>query len=110
MAKYKTRADEYKALFVRLHKYQMHGADNLIALLTRHIRGKAEYMASYIELVAERSGVSPTGHITTTNADVMIPIVKEIYHIKDGAYPCKKDIKKAWEAFIEDFRNRKIKL
>lgn len=110
MAKFKTKADEYKALFVKLHKHQRKGADNLIALLTRHIHGKAEYMASYIELVAERSGVSPTGHITTTNADVMIPIVKEIYHIKDGAYPCEKDIKKAWDGFIEDFRNNRIKL
>ena len=110
MAKYKTRADEYKALFVKLHKHQRKGADNLIALLTRYIHGKAEYMASYIELVAERSGVSPTGHITTTNADVMIPIAKEIIHIEEGVYPCERDIKKAWEAFIEDFRNHKIKL
>lgn len=110
MVKYKTRADEYKALFVRLHKYQRKGADNLIMLLIKLIRGKADYMSKYIDVVAERTGVSPTGHITTTNADVMIPIAKEIIHIEEGTYPSERDIKKAWEAFIEDFRNHKIKL
>ena len=61
MAKNKTKADEYKDIFVKLHKYQHHGADNLIMLLTRYLRAKADYMASYIELVAERAGVSSTG-------------------------------------------------
>ena len=110
MVKYKTRADEYKALFVRLHKYQMHGADNLIMLLIKLIRGKADYMSKYIDVVAERTGVCPTGHITTTNKDVMIPIVKEVVHIEEGIYPLDKDINKAWEAFIEDYRNNRIKL
>ena len=110
MAKYKTKADEYKTIFVKLHKHQVHGADNLIALLTRHIRGKAEYMASYIELVAERSGVSPTGHITTTNADIMLPIVACMVEIDTGAAPRHKDIVDAWNMYIEDYRNNKIKL
>lgn len=110
MVKYKTRADEYKALFVRLHKYQRKGADNLIMLLIRLIRGKADYMSKYIDVVAERTGVSPTGHITTTNKDVMIPIVKEVVHIEEGIHPLDKDINKAWEEFIEDYRNNRIKL
>lgn len=110
MAKYKTKADEYKAIFVKLHKHQAHGADNLIALLTRHIKGKAEYMASYIELVAERSGVSPTGHITTTNADIMIPIVSCMESINTGSEPCHKDVVAGWNMYIEEYRNNKIKL
>lgn len=108
MAKTKTKADEYKAIFVKLHKFQRCGADNLIMLLTNYIRGKAEYMATYINLVAERTGVSPTGHITTTNRDIMQPIVKEIIRIEDGLLPLSKDIDKAWELFIEDYRNRKF--
>lgn len=110
MTKNSNAVAEYKDIFVKLHRYQHHGADNLIKLLTRYVRGKANYMSSYIELVAERTGVSSTGHITTTNKDIMIPIVKEIVHIKEGLYPLDKDIIKAWEAFIEDYRNHKIKL
>ena len=75
MAKVKTKADEYKEIFIKLHRYQRKGADNLILLLTRFVRAKAEYMTQYIDIVAERSGVSPTGHITTTNADIMLPVV-----------------------------------
>lgn len=110
MAKYKTKADEYKAIFVKLHTHQMHGANNLIALLTRYKRGRADYMVSYIELVAERSRVSPTSRITTTNADVMLPIVKAMETIDTGAQPKDKDLQEAWTAFLADYRNHKIKL
>ena len=109
MVKYKTKADEYKAIFVRLQKYQRKGCDNLIQLLTRYIRGKADYMASYIELVAERTGVSTTCHITTTNKDIMFPIVREVVTIEDGVAPREKDLHSAWEAFIYDYRNNLIK-
>lgn len=108
--KAKTKAEEYMMLFVRLHKYQRKGADNLIMLLTRLIKGKASYMASYIDLVAERTGVCPTGHITTTNKDIMLPIVREVVHIEEGIYPLEKDINKAWEVFMELYRNNLIKL
>ena len=109
MVKYKTKVDEYKAIFVRLHKYQRKGGDNLIQLLTRYIRGKADYMASYIDLVAERTGVSATCHITTTNKDIMFPIVHEVVTIKEGTAPKEKDLQSAWDAFIHDYRNNLIK-
>ena len=110
MAKAKTKAEEYKDIFCKLHKYQHHGADNLIMLLTHYLRAKADYMASYIELVAERAGVSSTGRITTTNKDIMAHVVKAMVQIKEGVEPSDKDIDKAWALFIEDYRNHKIKL
>ena len=103
MAKVKTKADEYKEIFVRLHRYQRKGADNLILLLTRF------YMTQYIDIVAERSGVCPTGHITTTNADIMLPVVRAIIEIEQGSV-CEKELRKAWEGFIEDYRYNRIKL
>lgn len=110
MARSKTNTEEYKALFVKLHKLQHKGANCMISLLTRHLRSKADYMASYIDLVAERSGVSPTGHITTTNADVMLPIVRAMVEIEQGIEPKHKELAEAWASFIEDFRNNKIRL
>lgn len=110
MTKEKSKVDEYKDVFVKLHKYQHHGADNLILLLTQYLRAKADYMASYIELVAERAGVSSTGRITTTNKDIMTHVVKAMVQIKEGIEPSDKDIDKAWALFIEDYRNHKIKL
>ena len=66
MVKYKTKTDEYKAIFIKLHRYQRKGADNLILLLTRFVRAKAEYMTQYIDIVAERSGVCPTPPMPTS--------------------------------------------
>lgn len=110
MTKEKSKVDEYKDIFVKLHRYQHHGANNLIMLLTRYLHTKADYMASHIELVAERAGVSSTGRITTTNKDIMTHVVKAMVQIKDGIEPSDKDIDKAWESFIEDYRTHKIKL
>lgn len=109
MAKYKTKADEYKAIFVKLHRYQRKGADNLILLLTRFVRGKAEYMTQYIDVVAERSGVSATGHITTTNGDIMLPVVRAIIEIEMGEVS-ERDLHAAWESYIDDYRYNRIKL
>lgn len=97
-------------LFVRLHRYQRKGANNLVALLTRYLRAKADYMASYINLVSERSGVSATGYITTTNADVMLPIVREVVRIDEGVEPNERELQKAWEAFIDDYKHHRIRL
>lgn len=108
MVKVKTKVDECKEISIKLYKLQRKGADNLIMLLTKYVRGNVDYKSSYIELVAERTGVSPTGHITTTNKDIMVPIVKEIIHIKDGLLPLDNDVNKAWDMFIEDYRNHKI--
>lgn len=108
MAKTKTAVEEYREIFVKLHKLQHRGADNLIMLLTGYIRGKADYMASYIELVAERAGVSSTGRITTTNGDIMRHVVKAMVQIKEGIEPSDKDIDKAWALFIADYRAHKL--
>ena len=102
--------EEYKAIFCKLYKYQVHGADTLIRLLTRYLRAKADYMVTYIDLVAERSGVSPTGRITATNADIMLPVVRVMVEIDKGVAPCDKDLHKAWDMFIESYRNHKIKV
>lgn len=110
MAKNQLKAYEYKDIFVKLHRYQMHGADNLIMLLMRYLRAKAEYMASYIDLVAERTGVSATGHITTTNADVMKPVVSAMVEIDCGLAPKRKDIDEAWAMFMDDYLHNRIKL
>lgn len=103
MKKEKNAVDEYKEIFVKLHRYQHHGANNLISLLSRYLRTKSDYTVTYIDLVSERSGVQFTSRITTTNADIMKPVVVEMVRIDKG-------IDAAWEAFISDYRNHKIEL
>lgn len=108
MAKVKTAAEEYMDIFAKLHKYQHEGADNLILLLSRYVRAKADSKASYIELVAERTGVSSTGHITTTNGDIMRHVVRAMVEIDTGIAPLDKDINNAWAMFIDGYRQHKL--
>ena len=108
MKKDRTAAEEYRDIFARLHKFQTQGADNLILLLSRYVRGRVDYKASYIELVAERTGVSSTGHITTTNGDIMRHVVRAMVEIDTGIAPLDKDINNAWAMFIEDYRQHRL--
>lgn len=108
MKKAKSAAEEYRDIFAKLHKYQHEGADNLILLLSRYVRGKADYKASYIESVAERTGVSSTGHITTTNGDIMRHVVRAMVEIDTGIAPLDKDINNAWAMFIDDYRQHRL--
>lgn len=110
MAKTKTAAEEYRDIFAKLHKYQTQGADNLILLLSKYVRAKVDYMASYIELVAERTGVSSTGHISTINKDIMTHVVSAMVEINEGTAPKPKHIDEAWAMFIDDYRNKRIEL
>lgn len=108
MVKSKTAAEEYRDIFAKLHKFQTQGADNLILLLSRYVRGRVDYKASYIELVAERTGVSSTGHITTTNGDIMRHVVRTMVEIDTGIAPLDKDINNAWAMFIDDYRQHRL--
>lgn len=108
MAKTKTAAEEYRDIFAKLHKFQTQGADNLILLLSKYVRAKVDYKASYIELVAERTGVSSTGHITTTNGDIMRHVVRAMVEIDTGIAPLDKDINNAWAMFIDDYRQHRL--
>lgn len=110
MAKTKTVAEKYRDIFAKLHKFQTQGADNLILLLSRYVNAKADFKASYIELVAERTGVSSTGHISTLNKDIMTHVVSAMVEIDEGAEPKPKHIDEAWAMFIDDYRNKRIKL
>lgn len=108
MAKVKTAAEKYRDIFAKLHKFQTQGADNLILLLSKYVRAKVDYKASYIELVAERTGVSSTGHITTTNGDIMRHVVRAMVEIDTGIAPLDKDINNAWAMFIDDYRQHRL--
>ena len=111
MAKKKTKIDGYKDIFVKLYKIQRkYGAGNLVALLIRFVRGKGDYVSSYINLISERTGVSPTCRITATNGDIMRPIVEEIIYIEEGLRPTQVEIATAWSMFINDCLSHKIKV
>jgi hypothetical protein len=40
----------------------------------------------------------------------MLPIVREVVRIDEGVEPDERELHKAWEAFIDDYKHHRIKL
>lgn len=99
----------YRAMFVVLYTYQRrHGINTIADMIIRYAPAIENHTTEYIRAVAEASGVPSTSHITTTNADVMIPIVAAMSKVENGTPAVMKDVEAGWKLFIEDFRNHKI--
>lgn len=104
-----TMAYGYRAMFVVLHTYQRkYGINTIADMVARYAPSIENQTEAYIEAVAEWSGVPATSHITTTNGDVMIPIVSAMSKVENGVPADMHDVEQGWRLFIEDYRNHKI--
>lgn len=99
----------YRAMFVVLHTYQRkYGINTIADMIIRYAPAIENHTAEYIRAVSEASGVPATSHITTTNSDVMIPIVAAMSRVENGVPADMREVEQGWQLFIEDFRNHKI--
>lgn len=104
-----TMSHGYRAMFVVLHTYQRkYGLDTIEAMISRYAPATENHTRAYIDAVAQQSGVSATGRITTTNGDVMIPIVAAMSGVENGVPAVMADVEAGWQMFIADYRNHKI--
>lgn len=100
-----TMAYGYRAMFVVLHTYQRkYGLNTIASIISRYAPAVENHTEAYINAVAEASGVPATSHITTTNADVMIPIVAAMSRVENGIPAVMSEVEAGWKLFIEDFR------
>ena len=100
-----TMAYGYRAMFVVLHTYQRkYGINTIADMIIRYAPAIENHTTEYIRAVAEASGVPSTSHITTTNADVMIPVVAAMSRVENGTPAVMKDVEAGWKLFIEDYR------
>lgn len=100
-----TIAYGYRAMFVVLHTYQRkYGINTIADMIIRYAPAIENHTTEYIRAVAEASGVPSTSHITTTNADVMIPVVAAMSRMENGTPAVMKDVEAGWQLFIEDYR------
>lgn len=107
---FKTMAYGYRAIFVLLRTYQRaYGKNTIAEMIARYAPPCENHTQAYIDTVSELSGVPATSHVTTTNADVMIPIVAAMSRVENGTDAVMQDVKAGWQLFIEDFRAGRIK-
>ena len=104
-----TMAYGYRAMFVVLHTYQRkYGINTIADMIVRYAPAIENHTTEYIRAVAEASGVPATSRITTTNGDVMIPIVSAMSKVENGVPADMREVEQGWRLFIEDYRMHKV--
>lgn len=104
-----TMAYGYRAIFVLLYTYQRrYSLDTIEKMITRYAPSNENHTKAYINVVAERSCVSPQSHVTATNGDVMIPIVAAMSAVENGVDAKRAEVEEGWRLFIDDFRNKRL--
>ena len=99
----------YRAMFVLLHTYaRKHGIDTIEKMISRYAPANENHTQAYIDAVSEWSGVPATSHLTTTNAEVMIPIVAAMSRVENGVEAVMAEVEKGWQMFINDYRNHLV--
>lgn len=106
---FKTMAHGYRAMFVLLHTYQKRYRLNTIEdMVSRYAPAVENHTKAYIDAVSEWSGVPATSRITTTNGDIMVPVVAAMSRVENGVFANMDDVAKGWDMFISDFREHKV--
>lgn len=99
----------YRAMFVLLYTYQKkHKLHTIEAMISRYAPAVENHTRAYIEAVSEWSGVPATCHITTTNGDIMVPIVAAMSRVENGVFANMHDVVKGWDLFIADYRKHNL--
>lgn len=99
----------YRAMFVLLNSYQRkYGLNTIAAMISRYAPSVENDTDAYIQAVADWSGVPPTGRITTTNGDIMVPIVAAMSRVENRVFANMPDVIKGWDLFIDDYRKHNI--
>lgn len=91
----------YRAMFHLLNNYsRLHGCDTIRRMITRWAPENENDTQAYIRAVSEWSGVPADSRITTTNRDVMVPIVAAMSRMENGTEAKAADVAAGWELFM----------
>lgn len=92
----------YRAAFKLLNNYQRnYGLDTIRKMISRWAPSNENHTEAYVKAVSDRSGVPADGRITTTNHDVMVPIVAAMSFVESGVEANIADVEAGWKLFIE---------
>lgn len=101
-AQFKSMAYGYRAAFKLLNNYQKnYGLDTIRKMISRWAPSNENHTDAYVETVSNRSGVPANSRITTTNRDVMVPIVAAMSYVENGEEARMADVEAGWELFVK---------
>lgn len=93
----------YRAIFVTLNTYQKkYGLSTIRAMISRWAPPKDNNdTEAYIRAVSSESGVPENSHITSTNKDVMVPIVAAMSRVENGVTANITEVQRGWDLFMQ---------
>lgn len=101
-AQFRSMAYGYRAAFKLLNNYQRtYGLDTIRKMISRWAPSNENHTDAYVETVSNRSGVPANSRVTTTNRDVMVPIVAAMSYVENGVEARMADVEAGWELFIK---------
>lgn len=93
----------YRAMFQMLNTYSTkHGLDTIRKMISRWAPPTENDTEAYIKAVSDRSGTPPDSRITTTNRDVMVPIVAAMSRVENGEDARMTDVEAGWTLFMQN--------
>lgn len=106
---FKSMAYGYRAMFVLLYTYQRkHHLNTIEEMISRYAPAIENHTEKYISAVSEWSGVPATSRITTTNGDIMVPVVAAMSRVENGVFANMHEVVKGWDLFINDYRKHNV--
>lgn len=101
-AQFNTIAYGYRAAFKLINNYQRnYGIDTIRNIINRWAPSNENHTDAYIRTVSKRSGVPADVRITTTNRDIMVPIVAAMSFVENGKEANMLDVQSGWDLFIK---------
>lgn len=93
----------YRAMFHLINNYsRLHGCDTVRKIISRWAPPQDNnHTEAYIAAVCKDARVTPDGTITTTNRDVMVPIIAAMARVENGTPAVMADVNAGWELFIK---------
>lgn len=93
----------YRAMFVTLNTYQKkHGLNTLRGMISRWAPPTdGNDTDAYVRAVSSRSGVPENSRITSTNKDVMVPIVAAMSRVENGVAANIVEVQRGWDLFMQ---------
>ena len=93
----------YRAMFQTLNTYSnKYGLDTIRKMISRWAPPTENDTNAYIKAVSDRSGTPPDSRITTTNRDVMVPIVAAMSAVENGVEAKMADVEAGWTLFMQN--------
>jgi len=100
---FETMAWGYRAMFHLIHNYQrLYKLNTIREIVSRYAPPVENHTDFYIKNVAEWSGVDADTRITTTNRDVMIPIVAAMSRVENGCSAVMQNVEDGWKLFVKN--------